>query len=382
MEPVSAATFSTGQRPDRSGARALAEAQETGRAALTHLSAQGESLEHSEMVVDSNQYTIDKAARVVSAMTWYGWVKNAFTDLPKPPEPRPRRYGDGLASYEPTGGASDWARANDGVVSRDDRAQLFAGAAAPARRRRSAAEAEQDAYVDALSAGLDDVLRVGSAIGEEVREQNAAAPHLKSKLEQLWESTRAVTRAAGHVSETGVTAVPRRVATVALRCARTKRFVRARGADVALSEEVDVLRATSLFAVFERRAHLLGLKAVVADKWLGLGMTGAVRCGSRSFGTNEEWDFDLAAARRGDTAQLLCCAANWGAGCYIRVNADGRLIPAAPVCSKGADDAKRPAARFEVIFIDENFVMPTYAEQLVVRKPLAHAGEAGSAQPW
>ena len=76
---------------DRSGERALAEAFESGREILTRLNEQGESLQRSEVVADSNQYVLDRSARTLSNMTWSGWIANTFRPAPKPPPPPPAR---------------------------------------------------------------------------------------------------------------------------------------------------------------------------------------------------------------------------------------------------------------------------------------------------
>ena len=63
-------------RLDRSGLRALSEAQAHGTAALGGLAVQGETLEHAESVLDSNQHLADQSARVLDGMTWGGWISS------------------------------------------------------------------------------------------------------------------------------------------------------------------------------------------------------------------------------------------------------------------------------------------------------------------
>ncbi|KAH8060886.1 zinc finger protein [Aureococcus anophagefferens] len=133
-----------------------------------------------------------------------------------------------------------------------------------------AALAEQDAYVNALSEGLEDLRGVGEALGDELADHDDRVPRLQDKMDRLWSTTRQVTRAAGRLTHASAGSTPKLLGHVALRELATKRYLRARGQDVGLSEEVDVLRATCRFALYEKRAHLLGLRSPVSGKYLAI----------------------------------------------------------------------------------------------------------------
>jgi len=227
---------------------------------------------------------------------------------------------------------------------------------------------EQRAYVKELSRGLQELLEVGVAIGERVDEQNEAAPRLQEKLDWLWQSTTHVTRQAGRVNEGyGRRAVPRLLGHVALREVSTRRFLRVRGPEVALSEEVETLRGTCRFALYEKREHLLGLKNCVSGKFLGISFSGAIVCASTSFGRWEEFDLDL---HHNTPTAVLCVAANWGGGCWLRLTASGsghgkakrHLAPAEPQTAK---HGLRRAARFDLLFLDDLYHPPSFAEQIL-----------------
>jgi len=135
-------------------------------------------------------------------------------------------------------------------------------------------------------------------------------------------------------------ATPTLLCHVALLEKASGRYVRARGADVGLSEEVGVLRATSRFALYEKRPHLLGLRSTVSGKYVGITFSGAIQCAASSFGRWEEFDLDL---QRPHETPMLCVAANWGGGCWIRVqpNRERRLVPAEPRGGVGAVPKKK-----------------------------------------
>jgi hypothetical protein len=179
-------------------------------------------------------------------------------------------------------------------------------------------------------------------------------------MDRLWNSTRAVTRAAGRL--TGG-ATPEARGHVALREVGSRRFLRARGDDVGLSEEVDVLRATCRFALYEKRAHLLGLLSPVSGRWLGLTFAGAIACRASRFGSWEEWDLDLSAKGR-RASPLLCLGANWGAGCWVALHdRDRRRLVVGPP----AADLRAPRATFEVLFLDATHAAPSFAEERLAR---------------
>jgi len=307
---------------DRSGTAALDEAYEHGRSALTRLGEQGEALHRAEVVADSNQYVIDKSRRVVANMTWSGWLRNKFTALPK------------------------------------------RGAAAPAPRSKGeAALAEQDAYVNALSEGLEDLRGVGEALGDELADHDERVPRLQDKMDRLWSTTRQVTRAAGRLTHASAGSTPKLLGHVALREVATRRYLRARGQDVGLSEEVDVLRATCRFALYEKRAHLLGLRSPVSGKYLAITFSGAIECASSRFGGWAEWDLDLS-PRGVKGSPLVCLGANWGGGSFCRVHPkDGRLLVGEPVDDHAA--ANR-SAKFEVLFLDDAYKNPDFADQVLL----------------
>ncbi|CAN0390916.1 unnamed protein product, partial [Ectocarpus sp. 13 AM-2016] len=63
--------------------RSAHESVEVGREALERLDDQKERLERSEMVLDSTRYAIERSARVLRGMTFWGKIRNAFSDDPE-----------------------------------------------------------------------------------------------------------------------------------------------------------------------------------------------------------------------------------------------------------------------------------------------------------
>ncbi|CAN0543553.1 unnamed protein product, partial [Ectocarpus sp. 12 AP-2014] len=70
----------------RRGLRSAHESVEVGREALERLDDQKERLERSEMVLDSTRYAIERSARVLRGMTFWGKIRNAFSDDPEVPQ--------------------------------------------------------------------------------------------------------------------------------------------------------------------------------------------------------------------------------------------------------------------------------------------------------
>lgn len=338
-----------GSLDSRDGLRALSEAKEHGLHTAATLDTQAEQFDRAEYCADSNQYIIDRSARLVRGMTWWGWFTNKFTTEPKPPEPRRTgRVQQSASEAPPRPLAREPAVVGPEVV-------VPIPSSHPKLR-------EQQEYIDEVSRGLDDLLEVGTEIGRRAEEHNETVPRLHGKIEKLWQSTRHVTRQAGRVMESYATrATPQLLGRVALREVATRRFLRARGAVVALSNEIDCLRATCCFALYEKRANLLGLQSTVSRRYVGLTFSGAIKCSATSFGRCEEFDLDL--TKSTDTP-LLCVAANFGAGCWVRIEPkEGHLLPGEP---RNAPDALQRAARFEIVFLDGTYEKPTFAEQILI----------------
>ncbi|CAB1101591.1 unnamed protein product [Ectocarpus sp. CCAP 1310/34] len=70
----------------RRGLRSAHESVEVGREALERLDDQKERLERSEMVLDSTRYAIERSARVLRGMTFWGKIRNAFSNDPEVPQ--------------------------------------------------------------------------------------------------------------------------------------------------------------------------------------------------------------------------------------------------------------------------------------------------------
>jgi hypothetical protein len=64
------------------------ESTQIGQQTLTAMAGQQESLDRAEGMVDSNKYMIEKSARTLRGMSWWGSVVNYFTEEPVAPRPR------------------------------------------------------------------------------------------------------------------------------------------------------------------------------------------------------------------------------------------------------------------------------------------------------
>lgn len=53
---------------------------------LNKLDEQGESINKSELNIESSNYLLSKSLRIARYMTWFGWISNLFTKDPKLPQ--------------------------------------------------------------------------------------------------------------------------------------------------------------------------------------------------------------------------------------------------------------------------------------------------------
>ncbi len=113
-----------------------------------------ETLDRSEAIVDSNRYMIEKSARTLRGMSWWGSMVNYFTEEPAAPRPRTAGWmtrpeaqaataaaaaesaeGSGSRATGPSKG--QWSE-REGQAGGDDRRELFM------RRSGSGGAADQE----------------------------------------------------------------------------------------------------------------------------------------------------------------------------------------------------------------------------------------------
>ena len=115
-----------------------------------------ETLDRSEAIVDSNRYMIEKSARTLRGMSWWGSVKNYFSEEPAAPRPRTAAWMTRPEAQAATGAAAaaaaapvessgpargQWAEQREAPAGGDDRRELFMrrpGSGGPADEARAA----------------------------------------------------------------------------------------------------------------------------------------------------------------------------------------------------------------------------------------------------
>ena len=337
--------------------RVAHESVAMGRETLTAVAGQQESLDRAEAVVDSNRYMIDKSARTLRGMSWWGSVKNYFSEEPAAPRPmtsswvakqqqqqQQQQEAPGSSSSSSSNSSSSvapqaqWRDQPQGNAAAgsggDERQELYslrnnAGEATDARATRAQAGSAppgslaevariQDAYLEKLGKSVDEQRAIGGTLHEALTEQAAQVDRLGESSEGLHDRTRAVVRKAARVSRSqggwgGER--PKLHKFIAFRELRTGLFLSVVGEEVKL-QEPHMIKACQ-FAAYTCQTALTGLQSVLSRKWLGQHwITGALGVRGTGLGKNEEWEVDW---RRPGGAFLLSCSANWGNGGYLMV---------------------------------------------------------------
>ncbi|TFJ82291.1 hypothetical protein NSK_006411 [Nannochloropsis salina CCMP1776] len=326
--------------------RVAHESVAIGRETLTAVAGQQEALDRSEAVVDSNLYVIKKSARTLRGMTWWGSLRNYFSEEPEAPRPRTPTWladrraglrGPGQQAGERTEAHSSDAplwrdQPRDGCSNpvKDERQELFArrvnGETADARLKRAHVAGQgpqslsevarmQDDYLESLGKSLDEQRGIGGTLHEALREQRVQVDRLEAGSEGLEDATRAVIRKAARASRArgGWGAErPRLYKFVAFREVRSGLFISVAGEELRLQEPH--MSKACQFAAYTSQT-LTGLQSVLSRKWLGQHwISGALGVRGTGLGKNEEWEVDW---RRPEGAFLLSCSANWGSGGYL-----------------------------------------------------------------
>ncbi|CAM9842427.1 unnamed protein product [Chrysoparadoxa australica] len=382
--------------------RALRETQETlevGRNTLSTLQGQQEQLEHSEMVVDSTQYLVDKSAQVLRGMTFWGKISNLFREevaVRQRPErtagyqgssraerglshgqhspPPAVREGficplckkslgsDELllrhhAACQGPGGNNEEARGElfSGRKENGSSRDLGGGLVAEQKRIMQA----QEAYIDSLTPAVQELGIISRGMKDSIAQQGEVLVRLTDKTEAAQDGTMAVTRKAARQTQSSQRKKATFVRAVALRHTTTKLFLSVEGQDVVLLDAQ--IRSTSRWECYEKQLGQYGFKNEVSGLWLGQGLFGGVVCSGKAFKKWEEWQLQTTDLTH--PTQLICCCSNWGEGGYVYVkglghNADGK---AKLGISKSTDkECKNRAALFQLVDL-ENYSASPYA---------------------
>ena len=393
-----------------------------GRETLTAVAGQQEALDRAENVVESNRYMIDKSARTLRGMTWWGSVKNYFSEEPVAPRPKTSVWmakqqqaeqgGGGPQASAGTASAAaggQWREAPNHGSGRggnggDQRQELYARSngngqgpvAAPlidARVARAQAGSAtphslaevariQDEYLDRLGQTVDEQRAIGGTLHEALTEQNVQVDRLGSSSEGLHDKTRAVVRKAARVSRAqgGWGAErPKLHKFVAFRELRTKLFLTVVGEELRL-QEPQMVKACQ-FAAYTCQTNLTGLQSVLSRKWLGQHwITGSLGVRGAGLGKNEEWEVDW---RRPAGAFVLSCSANWGNGGYLLVVPKETGVPELRLGGYDVEDRAK-AALFEIVDCDTYRTTEVVTEVMVKKTPaeLAAEEEARKKKGW
>lgn len=104
----------------------------------------------------------------------------------------------------------------------------------------------------------------------------------------------------------------------------------------------------SVFDIHERReSRLIGFKNKCTGTWLGQSTLGSIMCHAKTFGRNEEWEFDDGAMTR---TKMLCASANWGNGGWLEADDEREAF------SIGGHtvDSKKNASEWSVSVLDNS----------------------------
>lgn len=409
--------------------RVAHESVAIGQNTLTTLAGNQETLDRVETVVDSNQYMVDKSARTLRGMTFWGSIANWFTA--EPAAPRPRRQASwtheavredmrrrheqaGTAAADSTFRTGSFAslpddvargpRRVDGVVPRDPPqrrpsapASLSAIPPGPARqaaerdelfiRREPQSQAQQQRQLQGVdrphdTQSLAQVRRVQDqyldALGRVLDEQRQVGATMGVAI---GEQARQMERLADRTDR--LQESTRSVIRKASRISQGSWGERAKFvANVAFRDvrsglfltvvgdelrllEPDVVRSCQ-FAAHTHQSSISGFRSCVTGKWVGQTLLGSLKVKGGGFGRNEEWEVDWKAP---DRTFLMCCSANWGNGGYLMVDDKGEL-------RIGGYDVKdrQEAARFQVVDCDM-YSSSEYVNEVL--RPLKRPESAG-----
>lgn len=184
---------------------------------------------------------------------------------------------------------------------------------------KSLIQTQQEDHLDMLASNLGELHTMAHSLGEMMGHQHRIMENLDSKSEQMYETSKTVTRRADRLAQQKAWTSAKKTfeCYVTIQQLSNGRYMTNCNGSLNLSED---LSSFAIFALWRRKGGMIGLRNKGSCNWIGQTLMGGLACNSSSFGQREEWQID----KDWSESRLLCASAGWGNGGYLIVK-DGQL---------------------------------------------------------
>lgn len=333
------------------------QAQQHGIRAMASLDHQEEQLDGAEDTLDSNLYVLEKSRRALRGMTWGGSIYNWFAGEPEKPSCSSSSSSSALG-ISSTGNSNTSRSAPlpsvvQGAASYSTPASS-SSSSAPIARAASAPLSSTDADDELLLKSVETLRELSVGLGEKIEAQNSKVASIEGVLERTEDSTMQVTVKTAQLTQRSSKASEVPIGDYRLVDTHSGRFLAVEGDDLVLAPVTKPDRS-SLFRVFQKEGHIMGLMSLKTQKWLGLTWLGDVKCSGDYFGKSEECHIELSGTKTG----IYMCACNWYGGGWLKVPNSG-AVKVMLECSSGLTD------KAGILTVKAHAVVPD-AQRMAVR---------------
>eukprot|EP01084_Bolivina_argentea_P164240 285554_1 len=275
------------------------EALDAGKETSASLQYQVESLNRSEMIMDSTQYVLDKARVVLRGMTYLGSIRNYFSEEPILRRSEDIPDGDILEGFlcsecKAMFEGPDSLQCHYATCHMDDDA--YQNWNPYSCDMEDPTLQTQQEYIDALLPVVGEMNVLSRTMDASMRRQNDSLCRMNVKQDTLKDDTLLVTRKASRIA--GLRKEKKRggqnpayrivvLSQVGGGSSGKPSYMCVEGRNVQLVEEE--VTASGSWQLHDLGNGFCGFRSCLSNKWLGQGPLGGVRCSAHRLGRWEEW---------------------------------------------------------------------------------------------
>lgn len=245
--------------------------------------------------IETTEHALEKSMRVLRGMTWSGMFYNMTTSEPKP-----------LPSIASKHQRDIYASNPDMLKYKTERNELLEGTS---QKSVDPHEAE----LLKLSGTLHHLENISLEINKSLVTQNELADELEEKTNQVNDIALATILRSAQLTQRAKNSLEMYLGDYSLFDEGTSQYLSVHGTSLILSSLFD---RSSLFRVYVKESHLIGIQNHLTLRYLGINMFGTVCVTSTHFGSYEETFLDLDNCR--GSQGILFLASNWGGGGWLQ----------------------------------------------------------------
>lgn len=245
--------------------------------------------------IETTEHALEKSMRILRGMTWSGMFYNMTTPESKPLPTIASKHQRDIYSSNP-----------NMLKYKTERNELFEGTT------QKSVDPHEDELLK-LSGTLNHLENISLEINKSLVTQNELTTELEDKTNQVNDIALATILRSAQLTQRAKKSLEMYLGDYSLFDEGTSQYLSVHGTSLILSTLFD---RSSLFRVYVKESHLIGIQSHLTLRYLGINMFGTVCVSSTHFGSYEETFLDLDNCR--GSQGILFLASNWGGGGWLQ----------------------------------------------------------------